>query len=53
MIRGKLLILEILSIIFVPGVMTFYLVCTSKKLIQKFNQRKKLVAIPIESCYTE
>ena len=48
MIKGKFIILEILSIIFVPGVMTLYIVVTLRKLAKKISFRKKFVAIPSE-----
>ena len=44
MLKGKLIFLEILSIIFVPGVMTLYIVLTCKKIAKKFHFKEKLVA---------
>ena len=53
MLKGKLMILEILSIIFVPGVMTLYIVLAIKKLAKKNHFKENLVAIDTQNCYTE
>ena len=53
MFKGKFMILEILSIIFVPGVMTLYIAVYLRKLAKKINFKKKFVAIPSEGWYTE
>ena len=53
MFKGKFMILEILSIIFVPGVMTLYIAIALRKFAKKVSFRKKFVAIPSEGWYTE
>ncbi len=53
MLKGKLLIIEILTILFVPGVMTFYIAMTGKKLFKQIHNRKKDGAIEKLNCYTE